>query len=98
MGRKPRLSTRWRNAARSSRDRAPFAAVLQRFRAAGAFTREAVRLAARAVRGRNLGREGVYLPAMLRVEAALAADPSIDRVLAAGRVGVDDAAALAPWV
>lgn len=85
-------------AARAARDGTPFEAIVGRLRDAGAFPREAVRLAARAVRGRNLGREGVYLPAMLRVEAAVAADPDIDRVLAAGRVGVDDAEALAPYV
>lgn len=85
-------------AARAARARRAFAAVVEEVHAAGAFPREAVRLAARAVRGSNLGRESVYLPAMVRVEAAVLADPGIDRVLAAGRVGVDDAAALAPFV
>jgi hypothetical protein len=40
----------------------------------------------------------VYLPALLRVEAALGADPCIDRVLGAGRVAVDAAPALRAWL
>jgi hypothetical protein len=40
----------------------------------------------------------IYLPALLRVEAALAASPALDHVLASGRVGVDDAHVLADWV
>lgn len=46
-------------------------------------------IAARVHRGGGLAREGVYLPALLRVEAALGVDPSVDEVLALGRVAVD---------
>lgn len=46
-------------------------------------------IAARVHRGGGLAREGVYLPALLRVEAALGVDPSIGEVLASGRVAVD---------
>jgi Domain of unknown function (DUF1704) len=59
---------------------------------------DALRIAARVHRGGGLGREAVYLPALLRVEAALAADGAIDRVLAAGRVAVDAAPSLREWV
>jgi hypothetical protein len=58
---------------------------------------DALRIAARAHRGGGLGREAVYVPALLRVEAATAADPSLDDVLAAGRVSVDVAPVLRPW-
>jgi hypothetical protein len=51
----------------------------------------AVRIAARVHRGGGLAREVVYLPALLRVRAALAEDPSIDDVLAMGRIAVDAA-------
>ncbi len=84
-------------AAHMARGGAGFVDVVEHVRERGAMPREAVRLAARALRGGGLGREVVYIPALLRVEAAVAEDPTIDAVLAAGRVGVDDAAILAPW-
>lgn len=59
---------------------------------------DALRIAARVHRGGGLGREAVYLPALLRVEAALGADASLDEVLGAGRVSVEAASALRPWV
>lgn len=59
---------------------------------------DALRIAARVHRGGGLGREAVYLPALLRVEAALGADASLDRVLGAGRVAVDAASALRLWI
>ncbi|MCC6556072.1 MAG: DUF1704 domain-containing protein [Polyangiaceae bacterium] len=59
--------------------------------------RDALRIAARVHRGGGLGREVVYLPALLRVEAALRARPALAGVLGAGRVAVEAAAALAPW-
>jgi hypothetical protein len=46
-------------------------------------------IAARVHRGGGLARERVYLPALLRVEAARCDDPSTDEVLASGRVAVD---------
>ncbi len=64
----------------------------------GAGLETALRIAARAHRGGGLGREAVYLPALLRVDAAVAADGSIDRVLAAGRVAVDAVPWLRAWV
>jgi hypothetical protein len=64
----------------------------------GAPLEGALRIAARAHRGGGLAREVVYLPALLRVEAAIASDPSLDRVLAAGRISVDAAPELAAWI
>src|SRR5262249_20205937 len=58
---------------------------------------ERLRIAARAHRGGGLARESVYLPALLRVEAAALRDPSVDRVLSAGRVAVSDAPVLSHW-
>jgi hypothetical protein len=45
-----------------------------------------------------LGREIVYLPAFLRVDAALGKAPELDHVLGAGRVAVGAAEVLQPWV
>lgn len=59
--------------------------------------RDALRIAARVHRGGGLGREVVYLPALLRVEAALLAQPGLADMLGAGRVSVDAAPALANW-
>ena len=58
---------------------------------------DALRIAARVHRGGGLGREVVYLPALLRVEAALLAGPALAAVLGAGRVSVEAAPALARW-
>ncbi|MDC0747119.1 tyrosine/phenylalanine carboxypeptidase domain-containing protein [Polyangium mundeleinium] len=63
----------------------------------GASLPDALRITARVYRGGGLGREVVYLPALLRVEAALAVDPALDGVLGAGRVSVDAAAVLRPF-
>lgn len=64
----------------------------------GAALADALRIAARVHRGGGLAREAVYLPALLRVEAALAVEASLDEVLGAGRVSVDAASALRGWV
>jgi hypothetical protein len=69
----------------------------------GASVPDAVRIAMRAHRGGmrgegGLGRERVYISAFLRVEACLREAPSMEAVLASGKVAVDAAAALAPWV
>lgn len=85
-------------AARAAHAGDEFVPLVRSLREHGALPRESIRLAARALRGGGLGREAVYIPGLLRVEAAVARDPSIDAVLAAGRVGVDDAEALRPWV
>jgi hypothetical protein len=58
---------------------------------------EALRIAARVHRGGGLAREVVYLPALLRVEAALGKDPALGQVLASGRVAVGTAASLSSW-
>ena len=58
----------------------------------------ALRIAARVHRGGGLGREAVNLPALLRVEAAMARDAALDDVLRVGRVAVDAAPALRPWI
>ncbi|EYF04324.1 tyrosine/phenylalanine carboxypeptidase domain-containing protein [Chondromyces apiculatus] len=63
-----------------------------------AHLQDALRITARVHRGGGLGREVVYLPALLRVEHALTAQPDLDVLLGAGRVAVDAAPVLAPWV
>jgi hypothetical protein len=56
--------------------------------------REAVRMAARVLRGGGLARELVYLPARGRVKSALESDPRLERWLERGRIGIDAARAL----
>jgi hypothetical protein len=85
-------------AARSVEAQADFVSTVRLLLDRGAALEGALRIAARAHRGGGLGREAVYLPALLRVDAAIAADPDIDRVLRAGRVAVDAAPALRPWL
>ncbi len=85
-------------AARSVEARADFVATARLLLDRGAALEGALRIAARAHRGGGLGREAVYLPALLRVEAAIAADGTVDRVLGAGRVAVDTAPALRAWI
>jgi len=53
--------------------------------------RMAVDLAFRSHRGGGLAREIVYLPALFRVEAALAEDPELDGWLARGRLSLEGA-------
>jgi hypothetical protein len=93
LGRRRELGLR-HIAARALEAHADFVATVQLLRDRGAPLDAALRIAARAHRGGGLGREVVYLPALLRVEAAVAADSAIDRVLGAGRVAVDAAPAL----
>ena len=85
-------------AARSVEQGADFAATAELLAERGAPLSDALRIAARVHRGGGLGREAVYLPALLRVEAAVAADQALDRVLAAGRVSVDAAPLLREWI
>jgi hypothetical protein len=61
----------------------------------GLETPDAVRLAARIARGGGLAREIVYLPALLRVRAAFAAEPSLETYFERGRVGIAAARTLA---
>lgn len=84
-------------AARSVEAGADFVTTARLLLDRGAARGGALRVAARVHRGGGLGREVVYLPALLRVEAALAADAGLDDVLGAGRVAVDAAAALRGW-
>ncbi len=55
---------------------------------------DALRIAARVHRGGGLAREIVYLPALSRVETALAPEPELERWLERGRIGVDAARVL----
>jgi hypothetical protein len=85
-------------AARAVEAKADFVTTVQLLLDRGAALEGALRISARAHRGGGLGREAVYLPALLRVAAAIAADGEIDRVLGAGRVAVDAAPTLRPWL
>lgn len=85
-------------AARAVEQRSDFPCTVRLLLDRGAPLRDALRITARVHRGGGLGREAVYLPALLRVEAAIAADATIDDVLGLGRVSVDDAPALRAWV
>jgi hypothetical protein len=89
----------WRHAAaRSVEARADFVATARLLLARAAPLETALRIAARVHRGGGLGREAVYLPALLRVTSATTEDASIDEVLRVGRVAVDAAPALRAWV
>jgi hypothetical protein len=57
----------------------------------GFSTREAVRMAARVLRGGGLARELIYLPARERVKRVLELEPRIERWLERGRIGIDAA-------
>lgn len=96
-GRRREIALR-HQAARSVAAGADFVATARLLLDRGAPLADALRITARVHRGGGLGREAVYLPALLRVEAALGADASLDHVLGAGRVSVEAAATLRPWV
>jgi hypothetical protein len=81
-------------AARQVESGADFATTTRCLLRVGAPLDNALRIAARAHRGGGLARESVYLPALLRVEAAVTADASVDTVLRAGRVSIDAVRAL----
>jgi hypothetical protein len=85
-------------AARSVEAGADFVATARLLIERGAALETALHIAARVHRGGGLGRETVYLPALLRVEAALEEDRGIDHVLRRGRVAVDAAPALRAWL
>ncbi|MFO0755671.1 MAG: DUF1704 domain-containing protein [Byssovorax sp.] len=85
-------------AARSVERGASFVSTADLLVERGAAVPDALRIAARVHRGGGLGREAVYLPALLRVEAALERDRGLDQVLAAGRVSIDAAPVLREWV
>ena len=96
-GRRREIALR-HQAARSVAAGADFVATARLLLDRGAPLADTLRIAARVHRGGGLGREAVYLPALLRVEAALGVDASLDQVLGAGRVSVEAAATLRPWV
>lgn len=96
-GRRRELAWRHR-AARMLEDDADFVEAARVLMQVGAGVADALRITARVFRGGGLGREVVYLPAFLRVDAALAAAPDLDDVLGAGRVAVGAAELLRPWV
>ncbi|WP_272427830.1 tyrosine/phenylalanine carboxypeptidase domain-containing protein [Polyangium jinanense] len=95
-GRRRELASR-HVAARTLEAGADFVEAARLLLSHGASVPDALRITARVYRGGGLGREIVYLPALLRVEAALAVDPALDGVLGAGRVSVDAAAVLRPF-
>ena len=89
----------WRHrAARMLEGDAEFVEAVRVLIQAGAGIPDALRITARVFRGGGLGREIVYLPAFLRVDAALVRAPHLDDVLCAGRVAVGAAELLRPWV
>jgi len=94
-----RLELAWRHrAARMLEDDADFVEAARALMQIGACVADALRITARVFRGGGLGREVVYLPAFLRVDAALARAPQLDDVLGAGRISVGAAEILRPWV
>lgn len=96
-GRRRELALR-HHAARLLENGADFVETVRALLRLGAPLVDALRITARVFRGGGLGREIVYLPAFLRVDAALSASPRIDDVLSAGRVSVEAAELLRPWV
>ncbi len=96
LGRRREIALR-HVAARAVARRADFVETVALLEKQDAPLRDALRIAARVHRGGGLAREAVYLPALLRVEDARRRDPSIDKILASGRVSVDAAPALARW-
>jgi hypothetical protein len=97
LGRRREIALR-HVAARSVEGGAPFVDTVHLLAGRGATLQAALRIAARVHRGGGLGREAVYLPALLRVEEALARDRGLDEVLRVGRVSVDAAPALRVWI
>jgi hypothetical protein len=97
LGRRREIALR-HVAARSVEAGAPFVDTVHLLQGRGATLPAALRVAARVHRGGGLGREAVYLPALLRVEDALSIDGGLDEVLRVGRVSVDAAPALRAWI
>jgi hypothetical protein len=61
----------------------------------GASVTTAVRIVSRVQRGGGLAREIVYLPAMVRVARATAADAIVERLMSRGRIAADAAKTVA---
>lgn len=85
-------------AARMLQNDADFVETTRTLLSSGARLSDALRITARVFRGGGLGREVVYLPAFLRVDAAMSQNPGLDSVLGAGRVAVDCVETLRSWV
>jgi hypothetical protein len=83
-------------AARMLEENADFVETARALAQRGATLTDTLRITSRVYRGGGLGREVVYLPAFLRVDAALAKDPTVDDVLGAGRVAVEAVEVLRP--
>ncbi len=96
-GRRRRELALRHRACRGLEDGASFVETARSMVAEGAPLDVALRIGARAYRGGGLGRELVYVPSYLAVKERLEREPSVDRVLASGRVALDAAACLAPW-
>lgn len=80
------------------REGADLIETVRRLLGVGAEPEDAARIALRAHRGGGLARELVYVPAWLRVRAAVARDPSLESVLASGQISVAAAETLRPFV
>jgi hypothetical protein len=101
-GRRRELAARHR-AVSQMRAGGDFVSVVRALRGSGVPLEASLRAAERAFRGSHgvqpgLGRERVYLEALVRVRHRLAALPGDERVLAAGQVAVDAIEVLRPWV
>ena len=98
IGARRRELARRHVAGRSVREGADLIETVRRLLGVGAEPEDAARIALRAHRGGGLARELVYVPAWLRVRAAVARDPSLESVLASGQISVAAAETLRPFV
>jgi hypothetical protein len=84
-------------AGRCVRDGADVVETVRTLRRRDTPLRAAARIALRSHRGGGLARELVYVPAWLRVRAALEREPGLERVLESGQVAVGAASTLRAW-
>ncbi len=101
-GRKRELAARHHAVSRMHAG-ADFVSVVRALRSSGMALEASLRTAERAFRGLNgltpgLGRERVYLEALVRVRDHLERHPHDERVLSAGQVAVDAIDVLRPWL
>jgi hypothetical protein len=85
-------------AGRCVREGRDFVETVQALQAKATPLTDALRIAARSHRGGGLARELVYLPTMLRVQAAFDRAPELERVLEAGQISIAAAPTLKEWV
>jgi hypothetical protein len=96
LGEERRLSLALRHvAAQALFDGASYVEVVRALLLRGCDTDLAVMIAARVFRGGGLGREIVYLPALLRVSSGLQAQPELERWFEGGRISLGWAQRLA---